>query len=149
MVAVAKTANADVDVRVLLRQSGSLNADEVAQIELALTGEQSVQVRQEWREMLDELEQQSKPSKDLARRVGIVGHLLGRHDLAEQHLAKAGGDAIGDYYHGWALIALGRYAEAAEKFEAAGKEGYEPVECTLLRAGRSAPAATWSRPSRF
>ncbi|REJ76661.1 MAG: tetratricopeptide repeat protein [Planctomycetota bacterium] len=44
-------------------------------------------------------------------------------------------DGFGRYYLAQALSTLGKHEQAAEEFKAAGKQGFEPVHCTLRRAG--------------
>jgi hypothetical protein len=44
-------------------------------------------------------------------------------------------DGVAMFIHGQCLTSLNRPAEAADRFEQAGKAGFDPVGCALRRAG--------------
>jgi DNA-directed RNA polymerase subunit alpha len=66
---------------------------------------------------------------------GVTSYLMARHAQADRLLSDVSGNGLAEFYHARALLALGRYDDAAARFEQAGRDGANPIECTLARAG--------------
>jgi DNA-directed RNA polymerase subunit alpha len=130
-VTIAETVN----VRELLRQETSLESEEIELLEEAISGPQLGEARQEVSSLGAEIESSPQPAAAALLRAGVSSYLLGQHEQADRMLSRIPDDPTGSYYHGLVLTAQGRHADAAHRFEAAGKSGYDPVECTLRRAG--------------
>lgn len=113
---------------------GKFGIEEVKELENAIAGEHLSEVRQEALSLRDEISEGDK-SKHKLTQAGVAFYLLGKHEQANEFLSKVSGDGIADYYRGHVLSALGRYKEAADAFENAGKHGYEAVQALLCRAG--------------
>ena len=122
-------------VREVLLESASFGPSEVAQIEDAIVHDQAAEVRYALRELDSRIRSSSRPSKRDLTAAGVTAYLLGQHDLAEEYLSQVSGDGLAEFYRGQVLMALERYAEAAESFDKAARDGYDRVECTLHRAG--------------
>jgi DNA-directed RNA polymerase subunit alpha len=65
----------------------------------------------------------------------VGAYLLARQTQADKILAGVTRDGVAMFIHGQCLTSLHRPAEAADRFEQAGKAGYDPVGCALRRAG--------------
>ena len=122
-----------VNIRAILSNKGHVTADELTQLRRAVTGDQVIQARQEIEALLRDLEGGAAAGSTV--RAGIGAHLLGQHAIAERLLATASEDGTALYVLALTLLSLSRPEEAEEKFAAAAKAGYDPVECTLKRAG--------------
>ena len=120
-----------VNVRELLRTSSSFGSEEINQLETAIAGQQITDVRQE----VNALAGEAGSTPSVRARAGIGMFLLGRHVEAHELLGSLQGDAIAAYYDASALMALGRFDEAADRFDQSGKAGYDAVECALRRVG--------------
>ncbi len=128
------TLKEPVDVRGVMQGSGALTADDVRALEAAVSGGQATELRQEAYTLANDVEQGDK-SKTKILRVGIAFYLLGQGRVAVEALEKVAGDGVADFFRGQALLGIGRYTEAAEAYEQAGKHGYDKVHCLLLQAG--------------
>lgn len=122
-----------VNVRELLEAS-TFGAEEIKRLEQAIVADQYSEVRHEAEVLRDAVDAGEK-SKVKLLQVGVTFYLLGRHEIADQYLSKLPSDGIANYYQGHALLALGRYRDAAKAFEQAAKHGYEAIQCLLCRAG--------------
>lgn len=128
------TAREPINVHAVLSGSGPFGPEQVRQLEDALAGGQTTELRQEANRMQEEIEGGDK-SKALLLRAGVALHLLGQHEVAEGILAKGSGDGVTDFYRGQVQLSLGRFQEAGKTFEQAAKHGYDAVQCLLARAG--------------
>jgi DNA-directed RNA polymerase subunit alpha len=122
-----------VNIRAILSNKGHVTADELAQMRRAIASDQVVQARVEIDALLRDVEGGGAAGSTV--RAGIGAYLLGQHAIAERLLASAGDDGTALYVLALTLLSLNKYEEAEEKFTAAAKAGYDPVECTLKRAG--------------
>jgi DNA-directed RNA polymerase subunit alpha len=122
-----------VNIRAILSNKGHVTADELAQMRRAIASDQVVQARVEIDALLRDVEGGGAAGSTV--RAGIGAYLLGQHAIAERLLASAGDDGTALYVLALTLLSLNKYEEAEEKFSAAAKAGYDPVECTLKRAG--------------
>jgi len=122
-----------VNIRAILSNKGHVTADELAQMRRAIASDQVVQARIEIDALLRDVEGGGAAGSTV--RAGIGAYLLGQHAIAERLLASAGDDGTALYVLALTLLSLDKFAEAEEKFAAAAKAGYDPVECTLKRAG--------------
>jgi DNA-directed RNA polymerase subunit alpha len=80
-------------------------------------------------------DREKKPTADTHLRLGVGEVMLGHYSSGLEHLAKAGDVGLSHFFRGVASENLGRWAEAAEAFAAAGKAGYETKVAELHRAG--------------
>ena len=108
-------------------------AEEFAQLRRAIASDQIVQVRQEIEALLRDVE--AGGASGLVVRAGIGAYLLAQHAIAERLLSGVSGDGTALYVLGLVLLSLNRPQDAETKFTAASKAGFDPVECTLKRAG--------------
>lgn len=122
-----------VNVRAILGNKGHMTADEFSQLRRAVASDLVVQARQDIESLLREID--AGGSAALAVRAGIGAYLLGQHAIAERLLSGVSGDGTALYVLGMTLLSLARPKEAEAKFAAAAKAGFDPVECTLKRAG--------------
>lgn len=122
-----------VNVRELLEGS-TFGAEEIKRLEQAIVADQYSEVRHEAIALRDAVDGGEK-SKVKLLQAGVTFYLLGRHEVADQYLSRLPNDGIAQYYHGHALLALGRFRDAAKAFEHAAKHGYEAIQCLLCRAG--------------
>lgn len=77
----------------------------------------------------------ASPTTQQLVRAGVSAYLMGQHQRANDWLGRASTDPVAAYYHALTMSATEKHAEAEKKFAEAGKLGYDPVECTLRRAG--------------
>lgn len=122
-----------VNIRAILSNKGHVTADELAQMRRAIASDQVVQARIEIEAVLREVEGGGASGSTV--RAGIGAYLLGQHVIAERLLAGAGDDGTALYCLALTQLSLNKFSEAEEKFAAAAKAGFDPVECTLKRAG--------------
>ncbi len=127
--------NERVEVRELLRSEGPFGASEAESLLRALSGQQLSEARQEIQSLVSECEASSKASDAQLLRAGIGLYLLGQHGRADALLSRVSGNGVASYFDALCLSAQERHAEAENKFAEAGKQGYDPIECTLRRAG--------------
>jgi DNA-directed RNA polymerase subunit alpha len=123
-----------INVRAVLLESNPFGPEQVKQLRTAVTGTQVSDVRQVLSEVLNEV-QDGDTSKRKLFAVGIASYFLARHPQAVEYLSRVSGDATALFYLAQSLISLGRFEEAAERFQQAQEHGWDGVECTLLRAG--------------
>lgn len=123
-----------VDVKSLLQNRNAMQAEELTQLKRALSTEQVAQTRIELEALIREAEASGTPVGQMTR-AGVGAHLLGQHKIADRLLSQVTNDAVGLYVHGLVLTSLEQYKEAEAKFAAAGKAGFDSIECTLKRAG--------------
>ncbi len=123
-----------VNVSEILNLNSSVTVDQVEALRSALMGHQAGEVRQGLSELNQKIDAGGAPESTIAR-AGVASYLLSRHTAADALLSKVESDGVAIYYHAQSLISLGRAAEAALKFEAAGKFGYDRIDATLRQAG--------------
>jgi DNA-directed RNA polymerase subunit alpha len=121
-----------VNIRAILSNKGQVTPDELSQMKRAVLGDQVVQTRIEVEALIREVEAGSAPGSTV--RAGIGAYLLGQHAVAER-LLSASEEGTALYVLGLVYLALERSKDAEAKLAAAAKSGYDPVECTLKRAG--------------
>jgi DNA-directed RNA polymerase subunit alpha len=122
-----------INIRAILSNKGHVTADELAQIRRAISSDQVMQARVEIEALMREVEGGGAPGSTV--RAGIGAYMLGQHAIAERLLSGVGDDGTALYVLGLTYLSLEKAKEAEEKFAAAAKAGYDPVECTLKRAG--------------
>ncbi len=128
------TATELIDVQGLLRDRPEFGIDEVHELENAVAHDQHNDVSQEVRALLSEIIQgDSSPVKLLAG--GIGAYLIGRHDDAVSCLQQVSNNGLASYYLGCAQVALGHFQESIASFDRAAKQGYDPIQSMLLKAG--------------
>jgi DNA-directed RNA polymerase subunit alpha len=123
-----------IDVRAQIFNAPEFGAQEVANLRHAMGGDGLSAVRQSFAELRDQVDDPNPPQRTLIV-AGIVAYLLGQHHLALKYLSNVSGVGIADYYRGMVLLGQQDYAEAAEAFEEAGKQGYDPIQSKLSKAG--------------
>ncbi len=123
-----------INVRELLLDSSSFGSAEVEQLEAAISNGQAAEVRQFLGELRDTVESGNSSDRNLAA-LGIGLFLMAEHAHAEHVLSQISGQGLADFYRARALIALDRFDEAAEIFDQAAKNGYDPIVCKLAIAG--------------
>lgn len=110
-----------------------MTADEFGQLRRAVASDQLAATRQEIEALLRDVE--SGGASGQAVRAGIGAYLLAQHTLAERLLSGVAGDGVALYVLALACMSLEKWSEAEAHFAAAGKAGYDPVECIMKRAG--------------
>ena len=123
-----------VNIKELLESEGPLSASDLSMLENAVSGSQLTEVRQGVGELTRRVEAGEK-SEGLLARAGVGAYLLARQTQADKILAGVTRDGVAMFIHGQCLTSLHRPEEAANRFEQAGKAGYDPVGCALRRAG--------------
>ncbi len=123
-----------IDVRELLFETTPFGEEQIERLTRAVGGPQCREVRQIAGELQEKVDAGDDSKRNLLA-LGVALHLLGRHRDAERYLSRISGDGLAEFYHAQVLMSLGRYEEAAKKFEEAASHGYDPVECTLRRVG--------------
>ncbi len=113
-----------------LRDAPNLNADELRNMMSASIGAGAP----EFRRAVEQVTQDAESNPSLIVRAGIGMFLLGQPEKAERALTGCK-EGIGRFYLGQSLDTLGRFAEAAEQYDAASKAGYMPTESILRKAG--------------
>jgi DNA-directed RNA polymerase subunit alpha len=127
-------AHEAVNVRELLADSPTFDQEHVEKLRRAMAGDQLSTARQCFAQLRDEAESEN-PSQRTLTVAGILAYLLGQHNLARTYLGKVSGAGIADYYRAQSLLGQERYAEAAQAFEDAAKNGFDPILCRLCKAG--------------
>lgn len=123
-----------IDVRQILVEANPFGQEHIKQIRAAVAGSQVGEVRQYLAE-LSNIVADGDGSKRNHLALGAGSYLLARHNVAVDNLSKVSGDVTATFYLGHSLSSLGRFDEAAEKFQQAAELGWDNVDCTLLRAG--------------
>ena len=118
----------------ILNSENPLTQSDLNAIETAIAGSQLTEVRQAVGELTRRVEGGEK-SEGLLARAGVGSYFLARQSQSDRILAQVTKDGVAMFIHGQCLIALNRAAEAADRFEQAGKAGFDPVGCALRRAG--------------
>ena len=123
-----------VNVKDLLEADGLLTADHLNQLERAVCSSQLTEVRQVVGELTRRYESGDR-SESLMARGGVGAYLLARQTTADKLLSGVTRDGIAMFIHGQCLTSLNRAEDAANRFEDAGKAGFDPIGCALRRAG--------------
>lgn len=123
-----------VDVKSLLQNRNAMQAEELTQLKRALSSDQVAQTRIELDELIRESEASGTPVGQITR-AGVGAYLLGQHKIADRLLSQVTNDAVGLYVHGLVLMSLEQFKDAEAKFAAAGKAGFDSIECALKKAG--------------
>lgn len=123
-----------VNVSELLNLTSPVTVDQVEALRGALMGPQATEVRQGLTELNQKI-QAGEVSESVLARAGVASYLLSRHRDADLHLSRVTTDGVAIYFHAQSLISLGRHAEAAQRFELAGRSGYDRIDATLRQAG--------------
>jgi len=122
------------NIQDLLNSDGPMTASDLTTLENAVGGSQLTEVRQAIGDLTRRVEAGEK-SEGLLARAGVGAYLLARQAQADRILAGVTRDGVAMFIHGQCLTSLNRPEEAAARFEQAGKSGFDPVGCTLRRAG--------------
>ena len=117
----------------LLKSSGGLSPELIDQLQCAVAGPQIADVRQALTEVGRGVDDSA--SEDLLARLGIAAYVLARHEEADRFLSGIKNDGLAICYHAHSLFSMERYSEAFQRYEDAGKSGYDSVDATLLQAG--------------
>jgi DNA-directed RNA polymerase subunit alpha len=117
----------------ILKSSGGLTAELIEQLQNAVAGPQISDVRQALTEISRGVDQSA--AEALLARLGIASFVLARHEDADRFLRGVKTDGLAICYHAHSLSSLERHAEAAQRYEEAGKAGYDHIDATLRRAG--------------
>lgn len=128
------TAIEAVDVREVLRGRATFGDEEIRELEEAIAHDQHREVDQELQLVLEAIVQ-GDASQDNYLRAGITSYLLGLHEQAEDCLCNIKDNGLASSYLAACYVSLGRYDEAIEYYDLAAKQGYDPVQSTLLKAG--------------
>lgn len=123
-----------INVREILFDSPTFGPEQVERLRRAMSGDQLAVARQCFAELRDQAETE-KPEHRTLIVAGVLAYLLGQHQLAVSYLSQIAGVGIADYYQALVLLGQERYAEAAQGFEEAAKNGYDSVQCRLCKAG--------------
>ena len=123
-----------VNIKEFLESEGPLSASDLSMLENAVSGSQLTEVRQGVGELSRRVEAGEK-SEGLLARAGVGAYLLARQSQADKILSGVTRDGVAMFIHGQCLTSLHRPEEAANRFDQAGKAGYDPVGCALRRAG--------------
>jgi DNA-directed RNA polymerase subunit alpha len=91
-------------------------------------------VRQALSELKQTIDAGDTAEATLAR-AGVASYLLSQHAESDSMLAQVSTDGVAIYIHAQVLTSLGRHTDAAQRFEDAGKNGFDQIEATLRRAG--------------
>ena len=123
-----------VDVRHAILEADPFGPEQVKQLRFAIAGPQVSDVRQALAELFNNVADGDANKRNHIA-LGITCYLMARHPQAAEHLAKVNGDATASFYLAQALVSLGRFDEAAVKFEQSASLGWDNVDSTLFRAG--------------
>ena len=117
----------------LLRGSGGLTPELIEQLQVAVAGPQISDVRQALTEVSRGVDESA--GEDLLARLGVASYVLARHDDADSFLRGISTDGLAICYHAHSLSSMERHSDAAQRYEDAGKAGYDPIDATLRQAG--------------
>jgi DNA-directed RNA polymerase subunit alpha len=123
------------NIRALFRETRSFGAEAITMLQSAIAEGQLSEVQQELGAFQSDVENATEPPMRDVITTGIGFYLLGDHEQADMYLARAGNEPLGIFYHALVLTALGRFEDAALRFQEAGSQGFDQVDCTLRRAG--------------
>lgn len=123
-----------VNISELLNLNSQLSLDQVDALRAALVGHQAGDVRQAFTELMQKIDSGGASPHNYAR-AGVTAYLLSKHEQADRLLSQSSGDGVACYFHAQVLTSLDRHADAAAKFEEAGKLGYDQIDATLRQAG--------------
>lgn len=123
-----------IDVSELLNLTSPLTLDQVESLRSAVAGQQAGEIRQCLSELQKKIDGGDAAESTLSR-AGVACYLLSRHTEADEMMSKVSGDGVAIYFHAQVLTSLGRHADAAARFEDAGKAGFDQIEATLRQAG--------------
>jgi DNA-directed RNA polymerase subunit alpha len=123
-----------INVHDLFKSGGPMTAEIYALMEETIAGSQLTEVRQAVGDLARQIED-GVTSEDSYSRAGVGSYLLARQKTANDLLSKVTTDGFAIFIHAQCLSAMERHVEAADRFEDAAKTGYDPVGCTLHRAG--------------
>ncbi len=129
---LTQTVMEPVDIQSMFVNNSNLTSDDVETILRAASGPQAAEFEQVVRDLHTEASETGDERK--AARAGIGLFFIGKPDQAALMLEE-NADPAARFYRAQALSTLGRHEEAAAEFEAASQKGYDPIECTLRRAG--------------
>ncbi|GAB4155730.1 MAG: DNA-directed RNA polymerase subunit alpha C-terminal domain-containing protein [Planctomycetaceae bacterium] len=124
-----------IDARQLVRMDPALEAGQVDAITSEFSGPNLSAIRQELNALQSEIDSGSEKSPGMLTRAGILSYLMGKHQTAIADLNQVSGSGPASYYAALAYSAMERHEEAAQKFDEAAKNGYDRIQCTLLKAG--------------
>lgn len=113
-----------------LKNPSTLSVEDLRQTMASAAGPAAA----EFRRAVEQIVSESAGDPSLKPRAGIGLFLLGQHQRCVDMLADTK-DGLARYYLAQALSTLGRYEQSAKEFGEAGKLGFNPIECTLRRAG--------------
>lgn len=117
----------------LLKGGGNLTPELAEELQSVIAGPQVGEVRQAITEV-SRSEGESAPENVLAR-LGLACYLLARHEEVDHYLSRVKSDGLAICYHAHALSSMERHADAAARYEDAGKAGYDQIDATLRQAG--------------
>jgi len=123
-----------VDLKAILHNKSPMQPDELVQLRKAIASDQVAAARVEIEAVIRSAEASGTPVGQMTR-AGVGAYLLGQLKIADRLLSGVSNDPVGLYVHALTLLSLDRPKEAEAKFAAAGKAGYDSIECTLKRAG--------------
>jgi len=123
-----------VNVSELLNLNSPVTLDQIEALRNALTSPQAGDVRQAVTELNQTIQGDDVPESLLAR-AGIAGYLLSRDNEAHEVLSQVHKDGVAMFFHAQVLTSLGDHQAAAQRFEDAGKNGYDQIDATLRQAG--------------
>ena len=123
-----------LNIKDILESESPLSPDNLTQLENAVCGSQLTDIRQLVGDLGRRVETGEKSEGVLAR-AGVGSYLLARQQQADKFLSAVTRDGVALFIHGQCLTSLNRHEDAANRFELAGKAGFDPVGCALRRAG--------------
>ncbi len=129
-----KVPSDTVNVKGIFESESPMTQETLTQLEHAICGNQLTEVRQAVGDLARQIES-GKTSEAAYARAGVGSFLLARQQQADRFLAEVTKDGPALFIHGQCLISLQRPLDAAGRFELAAKSGFDPVGCTLRRAG--------------
>ena len=122
----------EVDLKELVLSNASFGPNEIKQIQRTVADDFSRFAT--LRDAVAELEVREDRSPAAAVRLGVCYYLLCKHERAWTTLQQADGGALANFYMGKSLAALERYSDALDRYEQAGKAGYDADQCALAKA---------------
>lgn len=123
-----------VNISELLNLNSPLSIDQVEALRNTMIGSQAGEARQALTEAQQAIAAGGSAEPLLAR-AGVAAYLLSRHEEADELLVQVTTDGVAMYHHAQSLTSLGRHADAAQRFEDSGKNGYDQIDAALRQAG--------------